>query len=108
MAAIHRIAIANPSANTDTLVHTAEGLYLVSVIVTNKSRDEQGLVDIWIAPEGTGNSASFGYIAGALPVTPKNPYETFKFTMNIDDELYVRATTASVSFIVQGVNQGLS
>jgi len=28
--------------------------------------------------------------------------------MNIDDELYVRATTASVSFIVQGVNQGLS
>ena len=108
MAAIHRIAIANPSANTDTLVHIAEGLYLVSVIVANKSRDEQGLVDIWIAPEGTTNSASIGYIAGALPVTPRNPYETFKFTMNIDDELYVRATTASVSFIVQGVNQGLS
>lgn len=108
MAAIHRIAIANPSANTDTLVHIAEGLYLVSVIVANKSRDEQGLVDIWIAPEGTTNSASIGYIAGALPVVPKNPYETFKFTMNIDDELYVRATTASVSFIVQGVNQGLS
>jgi hypothetical protein len=108
MASIHRIAIANPNANTDTLVHVAEGLYLLSVIIANKSRDEQGLVDIWIAPEGTANSASFGYIAGALPVTPKNPYETFKFTMDIDDELYVRASTASVSFIVQGVNQGLS
>lgn len=108
MASIHRLSISNPSSNTDTLVHTADGLYLLSVIVTNKSRDEQGLVDIWIAPEGTTNSASFGYIAGALPVIPRNPYETFKFTMNTSDELYVRSTTASISFIVQGVNQGLS
>lgn len=107
MASIKRLSIANPSANTNTLAFQADGLYVLSVIATNRSRDEQALVDIWIAPGGSQDSASVGYLAGSLPLVPKNPYETFRFTLNTDDELYVRTSTASVSFIVQGANQGL-
>jgi hypothetical protein len=102
MANLTRLGINHPAANTDTLLYTADGTYIVSVVAANISPDEQALVDIYLLPTG---GAYKGYLAGSLRLLSGNPYETFRVAMNPNDRIYVRSTTASVSFLTQGILQ---
>jgi hypothetical protein len=102
MANLTRLGINHPAANTDTLLYTADGTYIVSVVASNISPDEQALVDIYLLPTG---GAYKGYLAGSLRLLSGNPYETFRVAMNPNDRIYVRSTTASVSFLTQGILQ---
>jgi len=102
MANLTILGINHPAANTDTLLYTADGTYIVSVVAANISPDEQALIDVYLLPTG---GVYKGYLAGSLRLLSGNPYETFRVAMNANDRIYARSTTASVSFLTQGILQ---
>ena len=107
-AAIERLSIINPAANTHSVAFTSTGAYLVSVIATNKSTTVNAEISVWIAPGGSDTSTGRGYIASNLPLSVSNTYETIRFAVNENDVVRVEATTANVSFTVVGIDQASS
>jgi hypothetical protein len=81
---LKNIGILNPSANTRTLAFEqgTSGLYLCSVIVTNNAM-----------------------ISSNQLLPGRNAYETHRFTLDYNDEIYITSTSGSVSFLISGVNQ---
>lgn len=105
MAAIERLNISNPSANTNTSLFTSDGAYLMSVIVTNKSTTDNAVFSVWIAPLGDDTTSGRGYIAANLPLAVTNTYETIRFAVNSTDVVRVEASTSNLSFTAQGIDQ---
>ena len=102
--AIVRLALSNPAANTDTLAHTAVRQSLVSVIATNKSTTA-ATVRIWIQPDGAASVSDYAFLAYDTILPANNSLETFRVALEVDDELYVRSSTADVSFSVNAVHE---
>jgi hypothetical protein len=101
--AISRLAISNPGATTDTLLHTATRSSLVSIIATNKA-STVAEVRVWIIPTGQdATPANWSYIAYDADITATNSLETFRFPVMTGDKIYVRSTTADVSFQIMGI-----
>lgn len=101
--AITRLAVSNPSANTDILLHTATRSSLASVIATNKA-STLAEVRVWIIPQGQdATPANWSYIAYDADITATNSLETFRFPIVAGDKLYVRSTTADISFQLMGI-----
>lgn len=104
-ASIKRLAISNPAAGgAGTKVFDSDSEYLVSVIVTNKDEDV-ATFDVWVAPNGVNDASGRGYISKGQYAPPANSFETFRFPLNTNDDLYVLASTANLSFTVVGVDQ---
>lgn len=107
---IKQLAISNPPANTATQIfaHTQpagqvnSGLFLVNVLVNNKSLGDSKF-DVWVVNSSA--STNLGYISYNQIIYGKDTFETSKFTMKINDKLWVKSMTASVGFVVNGVNQ---
>lgn len=104
-ASIERLAISAPSAATNTVAFTADSTFLVSVIATNKSTQNNASISIWVAPSGVDTESGRGYIVSNLALTYSNSYETFRFAMNNTDVLRVLSSTSDVCFYVQGIDQ---
>jgi hypothetical protein len=102
---IRRLAIANPSATTDTTLFTADNQYLISVIATNKSSNTSATIRVWVEPSGATLDSQFAYIVYDIPVDASNSYETFRFAINQNDEVHVYASTATISFQSYGLVQ---
>jgi hypothetical protein len=101
--AISRLAISNPSATTDTLLYTADRSSLASIIATNKA-STVAEVRVWVIPTGQdGTPANWSYIAYDADITATNSLETFRFPVMVGDKIYVRSTTADVSFQIMGI-----
>jgi hypothetical protein len=101
--AISRLAISNPGATTDTLLHTATRSSLASIIATNKA-NTVAEVRVWIIPQGQdATPANWSYIAYDADITATNSLETFRFPVMSGDKIYVRSTTADVSFQIMGI-----
>ena len=101
--AISRLAISNPGATTDTLLHTATRSSLASIIATNKA-NTVAEVRVWIVPQGQdATPANWSYIAYDADITATNSLETFRFPVMAGDKIYVRSTTADVSFQIMGI-----
>ena len=101
--AISRLAISNPGATTDTLLHTATRSSLASIIATNKA-NTVAEVRVWIVPQGQdATPANWSYIAYDADITATNSLETFRFPVMSGDKIYVRSTTADVSFQIMGI-----
>jgi hypothetical protein len=105
--AITRLGVANPSANTPTALYAASYATLASVVVANKSTSTSVLpeVDVYIVPLGSTQELQYAYIVKNLEIQSGQSFETFKFAVNASDVVYVRATTADVSFSVNGLIQ---
>jgi hypothetical protein len=105
--AITRLGLANPAANTDTLLQTFTDPYLVSVTVANKALTATPVlkVTIWVVPPGAVIPAQYAYICSNLVVGLGQAFETFRFAVQDGDTLYVRATTVSGSFTLNGILQ---
>lgn len=104
-ASIKRLAISNPAAGaTGVKIFDSSSEHLTSVIVTNKS-STVATFSIWVAPAGVNDEAGRGYIAKEQYSAPSNSFETFRFPLNNNDDLYVSASTANLSFTVVGVDQ---
>lgn len=101
---LRRLAISNPGANTDTTLFTADNQYLLSVIATNTSASSSN-IRVWVEPSGASASSQYAFIVYDLPVDGKNSYETFRFAVNQNDLVRVRADSASVSFQSYGLVQ---
>jgi hypothetical protein len=102
--AIVRLALSNPSANTDTLIHTAERQSLVSVLATNKS-SSAGTLTIWVAPQGTTTESQYAYISYNVLLPVNNSLETFRFSLENGDRLYVRSSIPNVSFSLNAIHE---
>jgi len=104
---ISRLGLVNPAANTDVVLYNAADSRLVSVTVANKSVTATPLlkVSIWIVPEGATVAAQYAYICYNLTVSLGQSFETFRFAVQNGDDIYVRATTANASFVMNGILQ---
>lgn len=102
--AIVRLALSNPSADTDTLLHTATRQSIVSVIATNTA-SANAEVDIWVQPVGASVSSQYAYFAKGTVVPANNSLETFRFSLESGDGLYVRSSTDNISFSVNAIHE---
>jgi hypothetical protein len=98
---VARLAIANPSANLESTLYTADRSYVAAVIASNKGSNPV-LVDIAVVPSGE-SLATAGYIVKNLSVSGGQAFETFKFALNSGDSIKVLANTAFASFVVTGL-----
>ena len=105
--AITRLGIANPAASTATSLYAASYSTLASVVVSNKSTSTSVLpeVDIYIVPPGASQESQYAYIVKNLQIQAGQSFETFKFAINGSDTVFVRSTTANVSFSINGIIQ---
>jgi len=101
--AITRLAISNPAATTNTILYTAPRPALVSVIATNKSPTIAANVRIWIQPQGSSSESQYSYIAYDALVPVANSMETFRFPVMTNDVIYIRSSTANLSFSLNGI-----
>lgn len=102
---LRRLAISNPSANSDTTIFTADDQYLMSIIAANKSTTNAANIRVWVEPSGAINASQYAYIVYDIPVDQTNSYETFRFAVNQNDAIRVRANNADVSFQAYGLVQ---
>ena len=103
--AVVRLALANPAANTDTLLHTAVRNSVVSVIATNKSSSTNATVRIWIVPHNVTDPSGYAYQSYDTIIPVSNSMETFRFSLQNNDKIYVRASTADISFSLNGIHE---
>jgi hypothetical protein len=105
--ALLRLGIANPAANTPTVLAAVSSSYLVSVIAANTSSlsSTSCQVTIYVQPSGAIDSSQYGYIVNNLTIGTGSSFETFKFSLNAGDSIYVSSTTATASFLAQGILQ---
>lgn len=105
--AITRLGVANPAANTPVSIYAVSYATLASVVVANKSTSTSvlPLVDVYIVPSGASQESQYAYIVKNLSIQAGQSFETFKFALNASDNLYVKSTTATVSFSVNGLLQ---
>jgi hypothetical protein len=104
--AISRLAVSNPSADTSTLIYTRTGSRdaLASIIATNKSSTD-ATIRVWVVPSGQdATPANHATIAYESPVAGNNSLETFRFPVTPNDKVYVRASTADISFTLSGID----
>jgi hypothetical protein len=100
-----RLGISNPSANTSTTMLTSDNQYLVSIIATNKASATPATLRIWVEPSGSSSESQYSYIVYDIALDSLNSYETFKFAINQNDVVKVRASTANISFSAYGLVQ---
>jgi len=98
---VARLAIANPSANLESTLYTADKSYVAAVIAANKGSNPV-LVDIAIVPTGESLTTA-GYIVKNLSISGGQAFETFKFALNAGDSIRILANTAFASFTVTGL-----
>jgi hypothetical protein len=95
---VKRLGIATPSANAATLLATSDLASVVSVIVTNRNAQDVA-VSIYVDPANSGGDPSArAYMADNLVVGVGQTFETFRFSLNVGDSVYVFSNTANVSF----------
>jgi hypothetical protein len=96
--AAKRLAVANPAANAETLLATVDTSGVASVIIANKGA-LAGTTSCWIAPQGTNNAAATrAYLVSNITVTNGQSFETFRFPVNVNDEIYVLGDSANFSY----------
>jgi hypothetical protein len=105
--AITRLGVANPTANTATILYAANYATLASVIVCNKSLSTSALpdIDIYVVPAGATSALQHGYIVANLEISAGQSFETFKFAVNASDVIWIKSTTSDTSFTVNGLIQ---
>jgi hypothetical protein len=95
---VKRLGTANPIANTAVVLTTSDVTGVASVIVANKGAIA-AQVTIYVDPFASGgNPANRAYIANALEVGVGQSFETFRFAIDVQDTIYVAASTADCAF----------
>lgn len=101
--AVKRLGAITPLANTDTTVAIATVTGVASVIATNLST-VPATVTIFVKPVDAGTSVTaYSYLAAELPLEAGQSFETFRFAIEVGDEIVVKSTTATTSFTATSV-----
>ena len=102
--AISRLATSNPASNTDILLYTGSRTILTSVIATNKSSDP-ATIRVWVVPlDQDAVAANHVFISYNVSISGNDSLETFRFPVVTGDKVYVRASTADISFMLSGID----
>lgn len=102
--AISRLATSNPSSNTDVLLYTGTRTILTSVIATNKSSNP-ATIRVWVVPlDQDAVPANHVFISYNASVGGNDSLETFRFPVVNGDKVYVRSSTADMSFMLSGID----
>ncbi len=102
--AISRLATSNPSSNTDILLYTGSRTILTSVIATNKSSNP-ATIRVWVVPlDQDAVAANHVFISYNVSISGNDSLETFRFPVVTGDKVYVRASTADISFMLSGID----
>lgn len=104
---IARLGTVNPNAATDAILVPFTSDHFVSVIAANKSniQSPELRVDVFIVPSFASSADDYAYIVKNLLIGVGQAFETFRFAVQENDTLYVRATTANASFTCVGIPQ---
>jgi plastocyanin len=95
---VKRLGTGSPPANTNLLLTTSDVTGVASVIVANKG-SIPAQVNIYIDPVAAGgNPDNRAHIVSALEVGVGQSFETFRFAMDVGDNIYVAASTADCAF----------
>lgn len=106
MAAIVPLAVLTLNSDStyesgSDILYVSTGDVLASVIITNTlNTDAEAYVFI-----NTNSFPTSPQIAYKLPIPAYNSYETFRFAMDLNDELSI-AGSAGLVFYAQGIDQG--
>jgi hypothetical protein len=93
-----RLGVASPVANVAVLLGTADVVGVASVIATNKGGVDTS-VTIYVEPiEALGVESARAYIVSDLVISVGQAFETFRFPVNVGDQVYVKAATATATF----------
>ena len=101
--AVKRLALANPSANTDTLLYSADKSYVVSVIIANKGVVDSKASIYHAVNGGLINTSTTATIVKNLTISQGQSFETFRFALNNNDVIWVQSDTPNLSFMLTGV-----
>lgn len=101
--AIVRLALSTPAANTNTILYTATRNAIVSVIATNKSSTIAASARIWVQPSGSTIESQYAFLTYDATIPILNSLETFRVPLNLGDVLYIRSSTANVSFSLNAI-----
>lgn len=102
---VERLGVAAPTAFTGahTLLGTATRPSVASVIVVNKGNVEM-TATVFVEPlESPGSVNDRAYIVDNLLVGVGQTFETFRFSVNIGDKIFVSASTANGAFVATGL-----
>jgi hypothetical protein len=95
---IKRLGTGTPTANIATELTTSDVTGVCSVIVANKG-NIAAQVTIYVDPfDSGGDPNSRAYIVNALELGVGQSFETFRFALDVDDVIYVAASTADCAF----------
>lgn len=95
---IKRLGTETPLANTLTTLTISDVTGVASVIVANKGA-VAAQVTIYIDPfDAGGDPNNRAYIVNALDLAVGQSFETFRFALDVDDIIYVAASTADCAF----------
>ena len=100
--AIQRMGVSNPAANTNVLIFTSTAGYLTSVIATNKG-EAASTVRAWVVPSGATVASQYAYMLYNVALPISNGIESHRFAVSTGDTVRVSATTADVSFSLNGI-----
>ena len=105
--AIIRLGVATPAANSPVQLASVLNSHLASVVIANKSNQASPVckVDVYVVPQGAATASEYAYIASNLEVPVGASFETFRFSVNPSDAIYVRSTLADTSFSSYGLLQ---
>jgi len=99
---VKRLAIANPSANLQSVLYVADSAYIASVIVANKSAINI-TADVAVIPSSGTLSSNGAYIVKNIVISGGQSFETFKFSLNTGDTISILSNSAQASFFVNGL-----
>jgi hypothetical protein len=105
--AIIRLGVATPAANSPVQLTAVLNSHLASVVIANTSNQASPVckVDVYVVPQGAGTESEYAYIASNLEVPVGSSFETFRFSLNPSDAIYVKSTIAGTSFSAYGLLQ---
>lgn len=96
--AVKRLGLATPNANIATLLATNDTAGVVSVIAANRA-NVASLATIYVEPaEALGVEATRAYIVENLSINVGQSFETFRFALNVGDQVWVKSTTSLTNF----------
>jgi len=104
---IQRLGIANPTANSDIALAEFTEKYLISVVVANRAATATPVtkISIYVVPANANIAAQYAYIAANIELGVGTSFETFRFGVTDGDTLFVRSSTDTTSFSVNGILQ---
>ncbi len=96
--AVKRLGVATPNSTVPTLLATNDTSGVASVIVSNRA-NIASLVTIYVEPsDSLGVEGSRGYIVDNLSVDVGQSFETFRFALNVGDQIWVKSSTSLANF----------